>query len=120
MDFQTLHTENIAYLKGGPENGQVPIVMVHGAYNDGRVWADTFMPFFAEQGYPVYAIHLKPQETVHKIQTLFSFTLEDYVSRLHELVSKLDQAPILIGHSMGGLVVQLYLSKYPSSASGVC
>ncbi|MEL6135041.1 MAG: alpha/beta fold hydrolase, partial [Bacteroidota bacterium] len=109
-----------AYIRVGSASDAPPIVLVHGAYNGAQIWEHNFLPFFAEKGYTVYAINLKRPEDKNDIRTLFRYKLDDYVDRLATLVDSLDQPPILVGHSMGGLVVQSYLSRHPQAASGVC
>lgn len=120
--YHTIPGTEVAYLFSAPiaEELQPPIVMVHGAYHDGRIWADHFIPYFVGAGHPVCAIHLKPQAKADHIQTLFAYTLADYVEQLEALIDHLDQAPFVIAHSMGGLVVMKYLNRHPGSVRGVC
>ena len=48
-------------------------------------------------------------------------TAEEVATRLHKLLSAADIRPpyILVGHSLGGLYVQMYARKYPREVSGV-
>ena len=39
-------------------------------------------------------------------------SIEDYVAAISECIEGLDQKPILVGHSMGGLLAQLIAAKY--------
>ncbi len=78
------------------------------------------MAYFSERGHEVYAIHLKNTETVSSFSTLFSYSLREFADRLHQLVEHIDGKPLLIGHSMGGLVIQKYLTHYSSDVSGAC
>ncbi|MEO0585262.1 MAG: alpha/beta fold hydrolase [Bacteroidota bacterium] len=118
--IETISKHHISYTKGEPISGGSPIVLVHGAYSSGTLWKENFLPYLAEKGHKVYAIHLKRPEDDHAIRTLFTYTLSDYVAQLKSLVDELGVPPLLIGHSMGGLVVQLFLTQYPTAASSVC
>lgn len=121
MPIQQSTHQGIEYLHDSPENpSKSPILLIHGAYNNAFIWQHNFIPYLVEKGHPVYAIHLKKQETVSHIKTLFSYSLKAYVKRLATLIEKIDGKPILVGHSMGGLVVQKYLSKYPGKVEGAC
>lgn len=103
---------------GDPQSDLPPVILVHGAYCDGRMWVGNFLDFFAEQGHATYAIHLKDPYRRPTVATLFSYSLETFALRLHELVTFTGTLPILIGHSMGGLVIQKYLSLFPGKATG--
>ena len=46
-----------------------------------------------------------------KIKGINKLSISDYVKALEREVEKLDSPPIIIGHSMGGLVVQKFLEK---------
>lgn len=121
MQIQELSHQGVEYLFQSPEvASKAPIILVHGAYNNGFVWRYNFMPYFAQKGHPVYAIHLKNQRKVASPLTLFSYSLKAYVRRLRVLVELVGENPILVGHSMGGLVVQKYLSNYPDTSRLAC
>lgn len=44
-------------------------------------------------------------------------TIDDYVDDVREVVASLAAPPILVGHSMGGFVVQKYLMRNPAAAA---
>ena len=46
-----------------------------------------------------------------KIKGINKFSIGDYVTALENEVQKLNSSPIIIGHSMGGLIVQKFLEK---------
>lgn len=123
MTIQEVSHPDLEYLVAYPPTQQgPPIILVHGAYQDARIWSRHFMPYFIELGHPVYALHLRSQTLSPSRKALFSFRLKDYVRRLGAMIGEVGASPILIGHSMGGLVVQLYLSQ-PTQAipvKGAC
>jgi len=113
------HTTIHALHMGNEKSDLPPVVLVHGAYCDGRMWKGNFQDYFAEQGHPTYAIHLKDPYRKPAVRTLLGYGLETFARRLHHLVEYIGQAPILIGHSMGRLVIQKYVSLFPEQAVGV-
>ena len=49
---------------------------------------------------------------------LNTFTIDDYVEDVYQTVRKLSEKPILVGHSMGGEIIQKYFLKYQDTISG--
>jgi len=93
-----------------------PLVFVHGAYVGAWCWAEYFMPWFAERGYPVYALSLRGHGESAGRERLHEYGLADFAEDLATAVRGLEAAPVLIGHSMGALVVQKYLERNPGAA----
>ena len=96
---------------------ETPLLFIHGAYTGAWCWNEAFMPWFAEQGYICYALSLSGHGQSRGRAYLDSFSISDYVDDVTEVVSKLSAPPVLIGHSMGGMVVQKFLER--QSAPGV-
>ncbi len=67
------------------------------------------MPWFADAGFASYAVSLSGHGRSRRRDLLDSYSISDYVNDLAEVVAELPVAPVLIGHSMGGMVVQKYL-----------
>lgn len=121
MPIQESSYQEVEFIFDAPARPSLPpILLIHGAYNNAFIWRYNFLPYFVSQGHPVYAIHLKNQQGVGSFKTLFSYSLAAYTRRLEKLVKMIGEKPILVGHSMGGLLVQRYLSKYPDAALGAC
>ena len=88
-----------------------PILFVHGAWHGAWCWEENFLPYFAGKGYAAYALslrgHGKSEEPAH-----YSWLrIADYVADVAQVVGQLPEKPVLVGHSMGGLVVQKYLEE---------
>ena len=96
---------------------ETPLLFVHGAYTAAWCWQEHFLPYFAEQGYVAYAVSLSGHGGSRGRRELDSFGIKNYVDDVAEVVAKLEQPPVLIGHSMGGFVVQKYLEKYAAPAA---
>jgi pimeloyl-ACP methyl ester carboxylesterase len=82
------------------------IVMVHGAFCGG--WAfDRFRAPFAAAGYDVITPDLRGHSPDHPHDAVAGLSMTDYASDILKLCTQLPQPPVLLGHSMGGLVAQL-------------
>jgi len=89
------------------------IVMIHGMWGGGWYW-ENFKNFFEQRGYECFTPTLRhhdvsPLDDPHP--DLGETSLLDYAQDLEEFIGKLDDKPILIGHSMGGLLAQILGSR---------
>jgi len=94
-----------------------PLLFVHGGYTHAGCWDVHFLDWFAAQGYDCHALDLSGHGQSAGLANLDDFGLDDYAEDVCQAIAAIDGAPVLIGHSMGAIVVQRYLEKY--SASGV-
>jgi pimeloyl-ACP methyl ester carboxylesterase len=95
-----------------------PLLFLHGSFTDARVWDEYFLKFYAKNGYAAHALSLRGHGNSEGHENLHSWRLEDYVKDLAQATADMPQPPVLIGHSMGGMVVQKYLEQSPT-ISGV-
>jgi non-heme chloroperoxidase len=89
------------------------IVMIHGMWGSGNVWSD-YKQYFESQGYQVITptlrfhgnqfIHAAPAE-------LGRLSILDYANDLEKEIRALNEKPIIMGHSMGGLIAQILASR---------
>jgi pimeloyl-ACP methyl ester carboxylesterase len=84
------------------------IVFVHGICHGAWCWEERFIPYFEKLGYHCIAFNLPGHETEGCVKPI-SYSLNDYVQALRSEVEKLKEPPIIIGHSMGGMIVQHFL-----------
>ncbi|MDM8553662.1 alpha/beta fold hydrolase [Desulfococcaceae bacterium HSG7] len=96
---------------------KVPILFVHGAWHGAWCWEKNFMPYFAEKDYTTYALNLRGHGNSNVPTHFRCLRIADYVADLAELVSQLPEEPVMVGHSMGGLVVQKYLEEHTAPAA---
>jgi non-heme chloroperoxidase len=94
-----------------------PLLFVHGAYVAAWCWAEHFLPWFAARGWAAYAVSLSGHGRSRRRDHLDSYSLDDYVRDVAEVSARLPAPPVLIGHSMGGMVVQKYLEHYDAPAT---
>ncbi len=93
--------------KGG--RGRAPLLFVHGSYSGAWIWAEHYLPFFAKRGYPAYAVSLRGHGGSEG--DLASASFGDYVDDVEAAAKTLPADPVLIGHSMGGLIVQHHVAR---------
>jgi len=94
-----------------------PILFVHGMWHGAWCWEEYFLPYFAQQGYKSYALSFRGHGASEGRERLRWTTLADYVADVSQVASQMDKAPVLVAHSMGGLVVQKYLESHDAPAA---
>ncbi len=100
------------------------IVFIHGLFQNPQSWAE-WKKYFEEKGYtcftPAYPYHDgEPSELRKNIDPrLGVLTLEQVIESLTNFIDKLSEKPIVVGHSMGGLVVQKIIAMN-KGAVGIC
>lgn len=85
-----------------------PLLFVHGAGCNAAVWQDS-LQWFAGEGIPARAVSLRGHGKSEGIERLDDFGIMDYVEDVRQTASAMERPPVLVGHSMGGLVVQKVL-----------
>lgn len=93
-----------------------PLLFVHGSFADARCWEENFLPHFARHGYEAHAFSLRGHGLSEGHERLHIWRLADYVADLEKAVETMPAPPVVIGHSMGGMVVQKYLETHPGVA----
>jgi non-heme chloroperoxidase len=81
-----------------------PILFIHGILA-GPWYFEGYQRFFAERGYPSYAVSLRGRPGSRSVPDLGNIHLEDFVSDALDVARAIER-PIVIGHSMGGLIAQ--------------
>ncbi|MCW2246335.1 pimeloyl-ACP methyl ester carboxylesterase [Azospirillum fermentarium] len=103
---------------GGPARPR-PLLFVHGAFCGGWIWDEHFLPWFAERGWTAHALSLRGHGKSGGRDALIGYGLSDYVNDVLSVYDGLDTPPVLIGHSMGGMVVQRVLARRPATPAAV-
>jgi pimeloyl-ACP methyl ester carboxylesterase len=92
-----------------------PVLMVHGAFCGG--WAfDAFAQPFAAAGHEVIALDLPGHEPGANRSATAGLSMNDYAAAVARAVAASDMPPVLVGHSIGGLVATLAAARAPVSA----
>ena len=90
---------------------------MHGAGLGAWCWAEHFLDFFAERGFSSYALSLRGHGKSGGRARLRWTSIADYVSDVERIASGLPRRPVVVGHSLGGLVVLKYLETHPAPAA---
>lgn len=88
------------------------MLFVHGSLH--AAWCFRFFqPFFAERGHQTFAISLRGAGLSQSEEEGTSITIEQHIADLNALVDTLNlpQPPIIIGHSMGGFILQKWVEQ---------
>lgn len=101
------------------------VMFISGAFVSHHYWKQ-WLWYFESKGYKVIAppwIHkndtpenLREEDTCNKIG---SIRLSELLCYYAEIIEQLQEKPILVGHSYGGLLVQLLIQK-DLAAAGIC
>ena len=99
-----------------PTDGdRIPLLLIHGAWLSARSW-EQFAEYFAARGFDVSAPewprkHGEVEELREDADQLAGLGLTEIVDHYAALIAELDEPPVLIGHSFGGLIVELLLDR---------
>lgn len=102
----------------GPELRPTPILFIHGAFAGAWMW-ETFMPFLAEDGYRSYAVSLRGHGNSAGREHINWHSIADYVDDVSRIVDWLEEPAVLVGHSMGGFIVQKCLEHHRAPAAAL-
>jgi pimeloyl-ACP methyl ester carboxylesterase len=91
------------------------VVMVHGAFCGGWTF-DRFRAPFEALGWTVLTPDLRGHEPGAKRDQVVGVSMSDYAADIARLCQAQAEPPILIGHSMGGLVAQMVARKVKLNA----
>jgi pimeloyl-ACP methyl ester carboxylesterase len=93
------------------------VVLISGAFISSNCW-DEWIEYFQNQGYkciaPAWPFKDAPSEELRNrsaTNPIASNTLTSLTDHFASFINELPENPILIGHSLGGLLVQLLLQK---------
>ena len=91
------------------------IVLIHGLWMTPRSW-DLFREFYQRQGYRVFAPAwprlLNEVDAIRRDPSaLAGLGITEIADHYEKFIRSLDEPPILMGHSFGGLIVQILLDR---------
>jgi pimeloyl-ACP methyl ester carboxylesterase len=96
-------------------NGQIPLMLIHGAWLSARSW-ENYVDHFTRRGFAVTAPEWPRkvgdvEEIRETSDDVAGLGVNEIVDHYAALIEELDQPPVLIGHSYGGLFVELLLDR---------
>jgi alpha-beta hydrolase superfamily lysophospholipase len=94
---------------------RTPLLLIHGAWLSSRSW-ETFAEYFRNRGFAVSAPEWpRKQGDVEELREaadeIKGLGLGEIVDHYESQIRALDDPPVLIGHSFGGLIVELLLDR---------
>ena len=98
------------------------VVLIHGLWMTSRSW-EKWVDHYTERGYRVLApaypgLELEVESLREDPSPIEALTVPAIVEHLENLIGELDRPPIIMGHSMGGLLTQILLD-HSYGAAGV-
>jgi pimeloyl-ACP methyl ester carboxylesterase len=94
---------------------RTPLMLIHGAWLSSRSW-ETFTEYFRNRGFAVSAPEWPRkrgdvEELREATDEIKGLGLTEIVDHYEGQIQALDEPPVLIGHSFGGLIVELLLDR---------
>ncbi len=80
------------------------MLFIHGYFASAEIFSE-WVPFFAARGMPAYAVNLRGRHESGPDVDLGRTSIADFVADAAAVARHLDK-PIVVGHSMGGLIAQ--------------
>ncbi|OBF63626.1 alpha/beta hydrolase [Mycobacterium sp. 852002-50816_SCH5313054-b] len=101
----------------GGDSRKTPLLFVHGAWHGAWCWDEHFLDFFAAKGYRSVAVSLRGHGKSPAPRPMQFCSMADMVDDVASVADGLPRRPVVIGHSMGGFVVQKYLESHDAPAA---
>jgi pimeloyl-ACP methyl ester carboxylesterase len=94
-----------------------PLLFVHGAWHGAWCWEQHFLRYFGDRGWTVKALDLRGHGEAWGRERLRWTRLSEYVEDVAAAAATMDAPPVVVGHSMGGAIVQKYLETHAAPAA---
>lgn len=94
-----------------------PLLFIHGTLHTALCWDAHFLDYFAHHGFASHAVNLRGHGNSEGREKLRWTRIADFVEDVEQIVHQLPRPPILIGHSMGGFIIQKYLEDHAAPAA---
>jgi pimeloyl-ACP methyl ester carboxylesterase len=99
------------------ERRPTPLLFIHGTLCIASCWEVHFLDYFAQHGFASHAVNLRGHGKSEGREKLRWTRIADFVEDVTNVVRQLPSPPILIGHSMGGFIIQKYLEDHDAPAA---
>ena len=109
-----VHLEVIA--EEVPRSDRPPLLFLHGLGHGAWCYAQHWQGAAAERGYSSYAMSYRGHGGSGGQRDLRRATLRDYIHDVLQVIVTLPQPPVIVAHSLGTLVAQRVLQRYPARA----
>src|SRR5436309_11818521 len=97
------------------DSNRIPLMFIHGAWLSARSW-ENYLDYFGRRGFAVSAPEWpRKQGDVEEMRETADDSaglgVQEIVDHYAALIGDLEQPPVLLGHSYGGLFVELLLDR---------
>lgn len=111
----TVTAREAAEVRAANASGRQPVVFVHGLWLLHSSW-DAWKAYVEEQGYAAVAVDWPGDEASvaaarANAGSLAGTSVRDVADHVQEVIEGLERKPIVIGHSFGGLLVQIIAGR---------
>lgn len=93
------------------------ILLIPGAYHGAWAFEHNLLPFFAQEGFDVYAMSLRGHGFSDGKAQVMEASFDDYVRDVETILKHIGGKPIVIGHSLGGLLVRRVIERQAVQAA---
>ena len=114
METKNVYVGMLSTLQKQPAEDSISkpsILLVHGAWHGAWCWQDSYLDYFSDAGHETWAMDLRGHGNSGNSKPLRLTTIGDYIKDVIAVIAAMPDTPIVIGHSMGGLVCQHLLNK---------
>ncbi len=98
----------------GGRSGAAPVLLVHGAFTGAWCWTENWLGALGGRGRLAAAVSLRGHGTSEGREALAWTGLHDFAADLTLAIRAMPEPPILVAHSIGGLIAQHLLAALPS------
>ena len=88
-----------------------PILFIHGAFGGAWMWREIFLPYFASRGRASAALSLRGHGASEGRAQLSETRLPDYCNDVQRALAEFKEPPIVVAHSLGGLLAQRLIGR---------
>ncbi len=111
MNLELVHQQAVG------SDHSTPLLFIHGMWHGAWCWQEYFLPFFSQRGYDSYALSLRGHAGSDAHDGLRWHSIDNYVNDIEWAASQIGRPFAIIGHSMGGYVVQKFIESHHALAA---
>ncbi len=94
-----------------------PLLFIHPLGHAAWYWQENFIPYFAAHGFHCYVMSLRGHGESEGKKNLRWTSIKSFLADIENTIAKLPANPVLIGDSLGGMLVRKFLEKYRPPAA---